>query len=74
MGSGYRNTPCSLSPGSSPADSINRAQYCVHVGLPDYTEGDDTGRTRPVNMPTAGSQPQSGSLATVRHHRLIIVR
>lgn len=47
----------SLSPGSSPADSINRAQYCVHVGLPDYTGGDDTTRTRPVNMPTAGSGP-----------------
>lgn len=36
-----------ISPGSSPADSINRAQYCVHVGLPDYSGGDDTARTRP---------------------------
>lgn len=46
-----------ISPGSSPADSINRAQYCVHVGLPDYSGGDDTARTRPVYMLTAGSRP-----------------
>lgn len=46
-----------ISPGSSPADSINRAQYCVHVGLPDYSGGDDTARTRPVYTLTAGSRP-----------------
>lgn len=34
----------SRSPGSLPADSISRAQYCVHVGFPDYSGGvDQTG-------------------------------
>lgn len=63
----------SRSPGSLPADSISRAQYCVHVGFPDYSGGVDTARTRPVYTLTAGSRPPvwfSGyRLSPPTHHR-----